>query len=89
MTLKDAVPELIIEGKPQCHIVALAKEQQLVAASTGCALSRSRTGMRSEEMTCVIPGNRLNEIVESIESTVALNRQMASYASSDAKRFPA
>lgn len=89
MTLKDAVPELIIEGKPQCHIVALAKEQQLVAASTGCALSRSRTGMRSEEMTCVIPGNRLNEIVESIESTVALNRQMASYASSDAKRFSA
>lgn len=87
MTLKDAVPELIIEGKPQCHIVALAKEQKLIAASTGCALSRSRTGMRSEEMTCVIPGDRLEEIVESIESTVTLNRQMASYASSDAKRF--
>ena len=87
MTLKDAFPDMPIEGKPQCHIVAMAKEQQTVAASVGCALSRSRTGMRAEEMTCVIPGARLTEVVEKLEVTVALDRAMGSYASADAKRF--
>ena len=87
MTLKDAFPEMPIEGKPQCHIVAMAKDGNTVAASVGCALSRSRTGMRSEEMTCVIPGGRLAEVVDTLEATVGLDRAMASYASADAKRF--
>jgi len=87
MTLQGAFPEMPIEGKPQCHIVAMAKDQGTVAASVGCALSRSRTGMRSEEMTCVIPGRRLEEAVDKLEATVALDRAMARYASADAKRF--
>lgn len=87
MTLKDALPDLRIEGKPQCHIVAIAKEQGQVAASVGCALSRARTGMRPEEMTCAIPGHRLGEVVSAIEAAVALDRKMASYAAADAKRF--
>ena len=87
MILKDAFPDLRIEGKPQCHIIAIAKEQGTVAASVGCALSRSRTGMKSEEMTCAIPVRRLNEVVDALESTLSLDRAMASYASADAKRF--
>ena len=87
MTLRDAIPDLRIEGKPQCHIVAIAKEQGAVAASVGCALSRSRTGMKAEEMTCAFPARRLDEIVNALESTAALNRAMATYASADAKRF--
>jgi uncharacterized protein (DUF169 family) len=87
MTLKDAIPDLQIEGKPQCHIIAIAKEQRKVAASVGCALSRSRTGMKAEEMTCAIPAERLETLLDRLQSTVTLNRSMASYASADAKRF--
>ena len=87
MILKDAFPDLQIEGKPQCHIIAIAKEQGAVAASVGCALSRSRTGMKAEEMTCAIPIRRLSEVIDALESTVALDRAMASYASADTKRF--
>ena len=87
MALRDALPDLRIEGKPQCHIIAIAKEQGVPAASVGCALSRSRTGMKSEEMTCALPARRLDEIVTALESTITLNRAMASYASADAKRF--
>jgi len=87
MTMKDAFPDINIEGKPQCHIVAMAKDQNMIAASVGCALSRSRTGMRPEEMTCVIPGKRLQEVVETLEATVDLDRAMARYASADSKRF--
>lgn len=87
MTLHSAVPDLRIEGKPQCHIIALAKENELVAASVGCALSRARTGMKSEEMTCAIPGRRLGEVVAKLEATADLDRTMARYAAADAKRF--
>ena len=51
MVLADALPGLRIDGKPQCHIVAVAKQQGEVAVSVGCMLSRTRTGMRSEEMS--------------------------------------
>jgi len=63
MTLRDAFPDLPIEGKPQCHIVAMAKEGR-AAASVGCALSRARTGMKPEEMTVALPGETRNMLLE-------------------------
>jgi uncharacterized protein (DUF169 family) len=87
MMLKDAFPKLRIEGKPQCHIIAVAKESGDIAASVGCALSRARTGMRSDEMTCAIPASRLAEIVPAIEAAADLDHVMASYAGIDAQRF--
>ena len=87
MTIGDAVPDLVIEGKPQCHIVAIAKEQQRPAASVGCALSRARTGMGAHEMTCALPGSRLGEIVAAIESAASVDATVARYAATDAERF--
>ena len=87
MTIGDAVPDLAIEGKPQCHIVAIAKEQQRPAASVGCALSRARTGMGAHEMTCALPGSRLEEIVGAIESAASVATTVARYAATDAQRF--
>jgi hypothetical protein len=75
------------EPRPQCHIVALAKEENAVAASVGCALSRTRTGMPPEQMTCAIPGSRLGEVVERLEATVALDKVMANYAAQNAREF--
>ena len=89
MVLSDAIPGLLIGGKPQCHIVALAKEQRLPAASVGCALSRVRTGMAPEEMTCALPAADLEALVAAVESTVATNSIVARYAAGDARRFPA
>src|SRR5580658_1560682 len=66
MVLSDALPGLKIEGKPQCHIVALAKEHGEVAASVGCALSRARTGMQPDEMTLAVPGGRLATVVDAV-----------------------
>ena len=87
MTIRDADPDLVIEGKPQCHIVAIAKEQHRPAASVGCALSRARTGMGAQEMTCALPGSRLEEIVTAIESAAAVDATVARYAAADAQRF--
>ncbi|HXQ62656.1 MAG TPA: DUF169 domain-containing protein [Acidimicrobiales bacterium] len=87
MVLSDALPGLRIEGKPQCHIVALAKEHAEVAASVGCALSRARTGMRPDEMTVAIPGERLADVVDAVERTAAIDTVVAKYAADDARRF--
>src|SRR2546421_12381705 len=87
MVLSDALPGLRIEGKPQCHIVAAAKEQGEVVASVGCMLSRQRTGMPSEQMTCAIPAARLADVVARVEATAATDAVVARYASQDATRF--
>jgi uncharacterized protein (DUF169 family) len=87
MVLSDAIPGLRIEGKPQCHIVAIAKEEGEVAASVGCALSRVRTGMTANEMTCAIPARQLPDLLETIQSNAVADGAVASYAGDDAKRF--
>jgi uncharacterized protein (DUF169 family) len=87
MVLSDGVPGLRIEGKPQCHIVAVAKEQGEIAASVGCALSRVRTGMSANEMTCAIPASRLEEVVAAIQRNATADTAVARYAAEDAKRF--
>jgi uncharacterized protein (DUF169 family) len=87
MVLSDAVPGLRIEGKPQCHIVAIAKDQGEVAASVGCALSRVRTAMAATEMTCAIPAAKLGEVVAAIERNAVADAAVARYAAEDAQRF--
>ena len=87
MMLHDAWPELRLEGKPQCHIIPIAKEAGEVALSVGCMLSRIRTGMSNNEVTCAIPSNKLDEVLSRLESANAADMKVAAYASEDAKRF--
>jgi|SRR5689334_369799 uncharacterized protein (DUF169 family) len=87
MVLSDALPGLRIEGKPQCHIVAIAKDQGEVAASVGCMASRTRTGMPSTEMTCAIPASKLADVVASVERNAGADAAIAQYAAQDAQRF--
>ena len=87
MVLSDAVPGLRIEGKPQCHIVAIAKEQNEIAASVGCALSRVRTGMPATEMTCAIPVTKVAQVIDAIETNALADAAVARYAGEDALRF--
>lgn len=87
MVLHDAFPGLRIEGKPQCHIVAIAKEQGEMAASVGCQLSRVRTGMANSEMTCVIPAGQLGGLLERLKATSAADNAVARYAAADMTRF--
>ncbi|HEV2361744.1 MAG TPA: DUF169 domain-containing protein, partial [Acidimicrobiales bacterium] len=80
MVLSDALPGLRIEGKPQCHIVAIAKEEGVPAASVGCALSRARTGMPPDEMTCALPAAGLADTVLRVRDAAAVDGVVAKYA---------
>ncbi|MGQ0680453.1 MAG: DUF169 domain-containing protein [Actinomycetota bacterium] len=87
MVLSDALPDLRIEGKPQCHIVAVAKESNQVAASVGCMLSRTRTAMPSTDVTCAIPAGRLAEVLDKVMKAAEVDAMVAGYAAEDKRRF--
>lgn len=87
MMISDALPHLHLGGKPQCHIVALAKEHGQVAASVGCMLSRTRTGMSPDEMTCAFPAARLREVLQKLRAAAQADAAVAAYAAEDSRRF--
>lgn len=87
MVLSDALPGIRIEGKPQCHIVAIAKEHAEPAASVGCMLSRVRTGMSNTEMTAALPAGRLPEFAERLRTTSSVDDTVGRYAAEDSRRF--
>jgi uncharacterized protein (DUF169 family) len=87
MSLHDAMPDMRFEGKPQCHIIPIAKEQGQVALSVGCMASRTRTCMSNTEMTCAIPAGKLGQVLEKLASGCGADQAIAAYAAEDAKRF--
>ncbi len=87
MVIHDAFSDLRFEGKPQCHIIPIAKEGQEMAISTGCMLSRIRTGMAPDEMTCAIPAGQMAEVVEKLGARQKANAAVGSYANQDISRF--
>jgi hypothetical protein len=87
MLLNDALPDLRFEGKPQCHIIPIAKEKQAVAVSSGCMLSRVRTGMSNNEVTCAISVERMPDLLGKLKKAREADLKVAAYAAEDAKRF--
>ena len=65
----------------------IAIDQGKVALSMGCALSRARTGMGDDELTCAIPPAMLSQIVANLEGVVGADQQVVGYAHADAARF--
>jgi uncharacterized protein (DUF169 family) len=87
MVMTDALPDMRIEGKPQCHIIAVAHEYGRVAASVGCALSRARTGMGAHALTCAIPAGIAAEVTALVERAAGIDGVVTRYAAEDARRF--
>jgi uncharacterized protein (DUF169 family) len=85
MTLLGAVPEVTLARKPQCVIVPLAHAGQ-VAVSPGCAVSRTRTNLPSDELTCAIPARDLESIIERLEVSTAADRAVSEFAAADMAR---
>lgn len=80
MELGDACPGVELSGKPQCQIVTVAKEQGKVAVSMGCALSRERTDMPDDELTCAIPSALLPSIVARLRDVLRADRAVRTFA---------
>jgi uncharacterized protein (DUF169 family) len=82
MTLMGALPDVRFARKPQCVIVPLAHTGQ-VAVSPGCAVSRTRTGLSAELLTCAIPARRLDSIIEQLDRSAKADRAVSEFAAVD------
>ena len=78
MTLQGACPLIRLVTKPQCQIVPLAYAGEMVV-SPGCAVSRARTGLPADELTCAFHGSALPDIVGRIERSAAADRAVTEY----------
>ena len=87
MLLHDAWPDLCFEGKPQCHIIPIAKESGKIAVSVGCILSRVRAGMSNNEVTCAIPQSCVSDLIERLRGARVADNAVAAYGAEDSKRF--
>ncbi len=86
MEVADAVAVEFL-GKPQCQILPRAADQGVIAVSMGCALSRARTGMHDDELTCALPATRLIELATALDAVVRADRAVVGYAEADKRRF--
>ncbi len=85
MTLLGAAPDLTLVSKPQCVIVPLAHAGQ-IAVSPGCAVSRTRTRLPNDAMTCAIPARELPSLIERLETSTAADRAVSTFAAADMDR---
>ncbi len=85
MELGDAVT-VEFSGKPQCQIIPRAAAGS-IAVSMGCALSRERIGMGDDELTCAIPGTRVEEVLEGLRAVCKADEAVVGYAAADKARF--
>ena len=82
MTLMGAVPDLTLARKPQCVIVPLAAAGQ-IAVSPGCSVSRTRTDLPDEELTCALPARDLASIIERLAASTASDHAVSEFAAAD------
>jgi uncharacterized protein (DUF169 family) len=85
MSLQGACPELSLVNKPQCQIVPLALQGRM-AVSPGCAVSRIRTGLPADELTCALPARELPRIIARLELSLAADAAVSAYAEADIRQ---
>ncbi|MFK0158496.1 DUF169 domain-containing protein [Streptomyces sp. NPDC090493] len=88
MTLQGACPEMRLTTKPQCQIIPRAHSGQ-IAVSPGCAVSRARTGLPADEVTCALPGGSLEALIDRLRQSVAADQAVVDYATNERERFSA
>lgn len=82
MALQGACHELSLVAKPQCQIVPLALAGT-IAVSPGCAVSRVRTGLPADELTCALPARDLAGVVARLERSRTADAAVGSYAAGE------
>ncbi len=65
-------------GRPTCMAVPLALSKGMTA-SAGCIGNRVYTYLGDDELYTAVPGRELEKLVESLETIVAANAQLADY----------
>jgi uncharacterized protein (DUF169 family) len=66
-------------GRPACAAIPSAMNDGRPLLSLGCKGMRTFTEVADDRMLAVVPGDKLDDFVESLRVTVAANTEMAAY----------
>jgi uncharacterized protein (DUF169 family) len=66
-------------GRPTCAVLPEAINSARTAASFGCIGNRVYTGLGDDELYFTIPGPKIGEVVERLETVMAANRALETY----------
>ena len=66
-------------GRPACAMIPEAMSSARGNTSLGCIGNRVYTGLGDAELYFTIPGSRLGEVVEKLETVVRANRELEEY----------
>ena len=68
-----------VMGRPACAMIPQALEARNGVASVGCIGNRVYTGLGDDELYFTIPGPRIGDVVERLETVVHANRELEKY----------
>ncbi len=66
-------------GRPACAVIAASLESGQAATSLGCVGNRVYTGLSSNEMYVGIPGRALTDMLDSLRTIVAANKELEQF----------
>jgi uncharacterized protein (DUF169 family) len=66
-------------GRPTCAVLPVALASGRAAASFGCIGNRVYTGATDDEATCALPGSRLSQVLDRLETIVSANRSLEQF----------
>src|SRR5258708_2879739 len=74
-------------GRPACAALPVAFSSGRATLSFGCAGVRAFTGIHEDHLLGVLPGNKLQEFLESLGPTIEANKTMRTYYEGHKARF--
>lgn len=82
----QATPTAVF-GRPACAALPVALQQSECALSLGCTGMRTFTEISEDRLLAVIPGDKAQEFLTALESTVASNETMRSFYEEHKRQF--
>lgn len=76
---RSVISNFPVMGRPACAVIAASIESRGVATSLGCIGNRVYTQLSDDEFYVAVPGQLLNDTVETLQSIVAANSELEQY----------
>jgi uncharacterized protein (DUF169 family) len=76
-------------GRPTCAMIPATMQSERGTASLGCIGNRVYTGLAENELYFTIPGSRVSEVVEKLETICNANKQLETFHREHAKAVAA
>lgn len=82
-----STPPPTATGRPACAVLPLAMVNSSTSLSLGCMGMRTFTDVAEDRLLAAIPASKLDELVDSLQRTMAANEQMRAFYQEHKRQF--